>query len=85
MIVNILLWVLFGAIAGWIASLLVGEGARVNGFMNVVLGVVGALLGGFIFQYLGGTGLTGFNFYSLLVAVVGAVVLLLIVRLVRNY
>ncbi len=83
MLLNILLWIIFGAISGWIASLLAGEGARVEGWMNVGLGILGALIGGFIFTALGGRGVTGFNLYSFLVAIVGAVILLLFIRLFR--
>jgi uncharacterized membrane protein YeaQ/YmgE (transglycosylase-associated protein family) len=83
MLLNIILWIIFGAIAGWIASLLAGEGARVEGWMNVGLGILGALIGGLLFNALGGPGVTGFNLYSFLVAIVGAVILLLIIRLFR--
>ncbi|KKW32730.1 MAG: Transglycosylase associated protein [Candidatus Uhrbacteria bacterium GW2011_GWA2_53_10] len=84
MLLDIIFWVIFGGIAGLIASSLAGEGARVNGFMNVVVGVIGALIGGFVFSALGGQGVTGFNIYSFLVAVIGSVLLLWIVRLARR-
>jgi len=79
---NILLWIVFGAVAGWIASLLVGKNQGL--LTNIVVGIVGALLGGWWFNQFGATGVTGFNLASLLVAVVGAVVLLIIVRLFRR-
>lgn len=79
---NILLWIVFGALAGWIASLLVGKNQGL--LTNIVVGVIGALLGGWLFDQFGGQGVTGFNLSSLLVAVVGAVVLLVIVRLFQR-
>lgn len=82
-LITILVWILFGGLAGWIASGLTGEGARINGWMNVAIGVLGALIGGFIFKFFGGPGVTGFNLYSLLVAVIGAIVLLWLVSLFR--
>jgi len=73
--VGILSWIVLGAIAGWIGSLLVnrtGEGL----FRDIVLGIVGGIVGGWIFAALGSTGVTGFNLWSVFVAVVGAVLVL---------
>ena len=81
---NILLWILFGAIAGWIASLIMKTDARQGALLNIVVGIVGAMVGGFIFNLLGGAGVTGFNLYSLGVAVIGAIILLAIVKAVRR-
>lgn len=80
---GILLWIILGALAGWIASLIMGTDAQQGAFLNIVVGIIGAVIGGYVFQAFGQTGVTGFNIYSLLVAVVGAVVLLGLVRLVR--
>lgn len=81
---NILLWILFGAVAGWIASLIMKTNRSQGTLLDIVVGIVGAFLGGWLFQTFGQSGVTGFNLYSLLVAVVGAVVLLAIVRAVRR-
>jgi len=78
---NWILWIIFGAIAGWLASLLVGKASSQGPLMNIVVGIIGALLGGWLFNQFGASGVTGFNLPSLLVAVVGAVVLLLLVSL----
>ena len=77
---GILAWIVIGALAGWLASLLVrGGGLGILG--DIVVGIVGAVLGGLIMSAFGGSGVTGFNLYSFFVAVVGAVVLLLVVRM----
>jgi len=81
---NILLWIVLGAVAGWLASLVMKTSAEQGLVIDIVVGIVGALLGGWIFGLFGAAGVTGFNFYSLLVAFVGAVVLLAIVRAVRR-
>ena len=81
---NFLLWLLLGAVAGWIASLIMKTNQSQGTLIDIVVGIVGAFLGGWLFQTFGQPGVTGFNFYSLLVAVVGAVVLLFLVRLVRR-
>jgi uncharacterized membrane protein YeaQ/YmgE (transglycosylase-associated protein family) len=77
---EILLWVVFGAIAGWIASIIMGTNARQGFMMDIVMGVVGALVGGFLMNLLGAPGVNGFNIYSLVVAVVGAMLLIWIGR-----
>jgi uncharacterized membrane protein YeaQ/YmgE (transglycosylase-associated protein family) len=72
---GIIVWIVFGLIAGFIASKIVnssGEGP----LLDIVLGIVGSVVGGYIFNFFGHVGVTGFNLYSLFVAVVGAIVVL---------
>jgi uncharacterized membrane protein YeaQ/YmgE (transglycosylase-associated protein family) len=83
MLLTILFWIVFGGIAGWIATIIAGQNNRVNGWMNILVGIVGAVLGGLVFRLFGGTGVTGFNFYSFLVAIVGSILLLWLVNLFR--
>lgn len=79
---NILLWIVLGAVAGWIASMIMKS---TNGMLeDIILGIVGAFVGGFILNAFGMSGVTGFNFYSLIVAVVGAVVLIFLGRLIHK-
>ena len=78
---GILLWIIFGAIVGWVASLLMGTNEGL--LLNIVLGIVGAVIGGWIMSFLGQTGITGFNLYSMMVAVLGAVILIAIVKALR--
>lgn len=79
---GIILWIVFGAIAGWIASIITRTNEGL--LMDIIVGVVGAVIGGWVMSYFGNTGVTGFNLYSLLVAVVGAVILLFIVKAFRQ-
>lgn len=81
MLLTILLWIVFGAIAGWIASAIAGANRRISGWMNVVVGILGAAIGGLIFRTFGSSGVTGFNLYSFLVAIAGAVVFLWLVNM----
>ena len=81
---GILLFIVLGGVAGWLASILMGTDAKQGLGLNIVLGVVGALVGGAVFNMFGEVGITGFNLWSLLVAVVGSVALLFVVRLVRR-
>jgi uncharacterized membrane protein YeaQ/YmgE (transglycosylase-associated protein family) len=82
--VGILTWILFGAIAGWLASILAGRNERMGCFGNIAVGIVGALIGGVIFSALGGSGVTGFNIWSLFVAVIGAIVFLVVLDAIRR-
>lgn len=78
-----LAWIVLGGLAGWIASMITRNNARMGLLANIILGILGALAGNFLLPMIGVTGLTGFNLYSLLVAIGGAVVILLIVNLFR--
>ncbi|AKJ96397.1 MULTISPECIES: GlsB/YeaQ/YmgE family stress response membrane protein [Thioalkalivibrio] len=78
---SLLLLLLIGGIAGWLAGLLVhGSGQGI--LLNIVVGVIGAFLGGWLFTQLGvqAAGLIG----SLAAATVGAVLLLGLLRLIRK-
>jgi uncharacterized membrane protein YeaQ/YmgE (transglycosylase-associated protein family) len=81
---NIILWIIFGAIVGWLASLIMKTNAQQGAGLDIVVGIVGALLGGFIMDFFGNSGVTGFNLYSFIVALIGAIVLLAIVKAVRG-
>jgi uncharacterized membrane protein YeaQ/YmgE (transglycosylase-associated protein family) len=78
---NWLIWIVFGALAGWIASIIMGKNKKMGAIANIVVGIVGAFIGGYIMEFFGASGVTGFNFYSLFVAILGAVVLLWVVGL----
>ena len=80
---SIIGWIIFGVIAGFIASKLVNkEGA---GFVtDLALGVVGAVVGGFLATRLGFGDVSGFNLYSMFIAVIGAVIVLFIYHAVTG-
>lgn len=78
---GIILWIIFGGLVGWIASLIMKTNEGL--ILNIILGIVGALLGGWIMSFLGKSGMTGFNLYSFLVALLGAVILIAIVKAIR--
>lgn len=81
---GILLWVLFGLIAGVIAKFIMpgkGPGGIV---VTIILGILGAVVGGFISTQLGFGDISGFDVRSMAIAVGGAVLLLLIYGMVRK-
>jgi uncharacterized membrane protein YeaQ/YmgE (transglycosylase-associated protein family) len=79
---TLLIWILVGAVAGWLAGLVVrGFGFGLIG--NIIVGIVGAFLGGWLFGTLGiaiGVGIIN----TIFTAFIGAVVLLLIVRVLKR-
>jgi uncharacterized membrane protein YeaQ/YmgE (transglycosylase-associated protein family) len=79
---GIILWIMFGAIAGWIASMIMKTS---SGFIwDMIMGIIGSVVGGFLFGLLGKSGVDGFNIYSFFVAVVGACVVIYIGRALRG-
>lgn len=81
---GILLWIIFGALAGWIASIIMKTDSGQGTLSDIIMGIIGAVVGGFIMNLLGLSGVTGFNLYSLAVAVIGAIVVIYIGRMARN-
>lgn len=82
---GIISWIVFGALAGWVASLLAGTSRRQGCLGNIFVGIVGALLGGFLVRLVAGQRIEfGWDFRSFLVAVVGAVLLLSITGMFRR-
>ena len=77
---NVILWIVFGGIVGWLASIIMKTEKDMGVGMNVVVGIVGSLLGGWLFTLFGGPDVTGFNITSFIVAIIGSVILLAIVR-----
>ncbi len=76
-----LAWIIIGAIAGWLASVVMRMNAKRVLLMDIIVGVIGAFIGGFLFNLIGVPGAVGFNAWSLFVALLGAVALLGILRL----
>ena len=80
-IINLLVFLAVGALAGWLAGIIMkGRGFGVIG--NIIVGIVGAVLGGFIFGSLGIT--TGGLLGAIIMATIGAVILLFIISLVKR-
>jgi uncharacterized membrane protein YeaQ/YmgE (transglycosylase-associated protein family) len=88
MLVTIIAWIVLGAIAGYIAGLLVKGDENLGVLGHIVLGIVGAVVGGFIANALGfGSGREGgdvVNLQSILVAVIGAVIAVLVIGFVNR-
>jgi len=84
---NIIIWLIAGAVIGWIASRIMGTNLQQGLLLDIVVGIVGAVLAGWFLAPLLGTGTINQNDFSipaLLVSLLGAVILLAIVRLFRR-
>lgn len=81
---GIILWIIFGAIVGWVASLIMKTDDQQGAVLNIVVGIVGALIGGWTMTLFGYGGITGFNLYSFAVSLLGAILLIAIVKGIRS-
>ena len=81
--INFIVWLLLGALVGWLASMVMRTDAQQGAILNIVVGIIGAMIGGFL---LGGPTINSnaLNLTAILVSFVGAVVLLAIVNLVTR-
>jgi len=79
---TILIWVIVGGVAGWLAGLVV-RGFGFGLFGNIVIGILGAILGGWLFGAIGFVFLPGI-INTIITAFIGAVILLLIVRVLKR-
>lgn len=78
---GIITWIIFGALVGWIASIIMKKNSEMGAFANIAVGILGAFLGGIIMNLLGREeSITGFNVPSFLIALLGAIILLAIVN-----
>jgi uncharacterized membrane protein YeaQ/YmgE (transglycosylase-associated protein family) len=79
---GIIIWLIVGAIAGWLAGLVVkGGGFGLIG--DIIVGIVGGLIAGFLLPRVGlfiGGGFIG----DIINAFIGAVILLLIIKVIRR-
>ena len=84
--INLILWLIFGALAGWIASLIMKTNKQQGLFLDIVMGILGAMIGGFLSSALLNISVTNnpLNPISLAIAVGGAVILTMIVRAVSG-
>lgn len=77
-------WIIFGALIGWIASMIMKKSSEMGAVANIIIGGIGATLGGWIASLFGLGTVNGFNIYSILIAVAGACLLLWIIGMYQR-
>ena len=81
---GILLWIVFGGLAGWMASVIMKNNSNQGTVTDIIMGIIGAVVGGFLMGLVGQSGVSGFNLYSFIVAILGAIVVIYIGRLIKR-
>lgn len=90
MLVQLIFWIFLGALAGWIASMIMNTDERMGAGANIVVGILGSLIGGFLVTLLTKgtasftTAYSNLDIGSLVVSVLGAVVLLALMKMFRT-
>ncbi len=79
--VGILVMIIVGGIAGWLASMVMARDGSMGILLNIVVGIIGGFLGGFL---LGGLIPGDGWIHYLITAFIGAVILLLIANLIQR-
>ena len=85
--VNLIIWLIVGAIIGWVASRIMGTSGQQGLLLDIVVGIVGALLAGWFLTPLLGVGTINqgnCSLPALMVSLLGAFILLAIVRLISR-
>jgi len=85
--INFIIWIIVGALIGWVASLIMKTNNRQGLIADIIVGIVGAFVGGYFLSPLFNVGTINegdFSIPALLVSLVGAVILLAISKLFRN-
>ena len=82
---SIIVWIIVGALAGWIASMIMKTDAQMGALANIVVGIIGAFIGGWVVSLFGVSVAEGeLNIPSILTAILGAVILLAILKMFRR-
>lgn len=85
--INFIIWILVGAVVGWVASLIMHTNRRQGLIADIIVGIVGAFVGGYVLSPLFNVSTINqgdFSLPALLVSLGGAVILLAISKLFRN-
>lgn len=77
-------FIIFGGIAGWIASMITKNNKQMGIIANVIVGLLGSIIGGFIASELGFGKITEFSIRNLIIAIFGSVILLWIVNFITG-
>ena len=80
---SFILWLIIGALAGWIASMIMKTNAQQGLLIDIIVGIIGAFIGGYVVSFFG-VDPDANLIISFVTAVIGAVILLAIIKAVRR-
>lgn len=82
---SFIIWIIVGALAGWIASMIMKTDAQMGALANIVVGILGAFIGGWVVSLFGIEVMDGaLRIESILTAILGAVILLAVLKMFRR-
>jgi uncharacterized membrane protein YeaQ/YmgE (transglycosylase-associated protein family) len=82
---GVVLWIVIGALAGWIGSKIMGTDGAQGGLANIVIGIVGALIGGFLTRAMFGDSASNNGLVaSFGVALLGSCVLIAVLKAITG-
>jgi uncharacterized membrane protein YeaQ/YmgE (transglycosylase-associated protein family) len=85
--INFIIWIIAGALVGWVASIIMRTNSRQGTIADIIVGIVGAFVGGYLLSplfHVSTINQSNFSIPALLVSLGGAVILLAIFKLLRN-
>lgn len=79
---NTIIWIVFGGLVGWVATILTGNDPQFGILGNIIIGIVGSYLGGWISgQFFKGPPVSGFDIRSFIIALLGSIILLWVINI----
>lgn len=81
---GIIIWLIFGGIIGWLASVITKNDEKMGLVANIVVGIVGSIIGGWIASLLHLGTFSTFHIGGLLLSLLGAVILLTLINLFKG-
>lgn len=87
---TLIVWIIVGAVSGWVASMVMNTDASMGALSNIIVGIIGSFLGGFLVILItqGNLAFTdnylNLNWGSFFVSILGSVVLLWLIRMFRG-
>jgi uncharacterized membrane protein YeaQ/YmgE (transglycosylase-associated protein family) len=85
--INFVIWIIAGALVGWVASLIMRTNSRQGLIADIIVGILGAFVGGLILSplfHVSTINESNFSLPALLVSLGGAIILLVIFKLLRK-
>ena len=81
MFITLLLWLLFGALVGWIAGIIMKSQNTL--LWNIILGIIGSFVGGFIATLIGIGSDFSFSIANIIISVAGACLVIFLARVLK--